>query len=234
MAPVVHSPVSEVSASAPCGSETQPVIASFTSLCTREGSRSFAARNPDIAARLLPAFGILAQGTQIRVPGGSVAVEDLALGDLVNDALGDPVEITWIGAVTLCADALDTPWLRRIQPERFGFARPLSDVILGAGAEVLVDPDGKVSRPLESFGEDDMIWPLAPQAPVRLFQIGCEVPTAVCADGLPVRTLNVADFLKGQPDLLAQLFAKVVPSRGQPAPKTGFVTESPFRRARLA
>jgi hypothetical protein len=234
MAPVVRSPVSEVSAPASCRSETQPVIASFSSTCAREGSRSFAARKPEIAARLLPAFGILAQGTQIRVPGGSVAVEDLALGDTVCDVMGDPVDITWIGAVTLCADALESPWLRRVQPERFGFSRPLSDVILGAAAEVVLDPSCNVSRALDSYEHDDMIWPLVPQAPVRLFQLGCGAPASVCADGLPVRTLDADRFLRGQPDLLAQMFAKLVPGRGTAAPTQGFVAASPFRRARLA
>lgn len=234
MAPVVHPPVSEAATTA--GSETDhlPIIASFQSTCSRNGTRSFAARKPEIAALLLPAFGVLAQGSQLRVPGGSVAVEDIALGDMVCDADGDAVEVTWIGTVTLRADALETPWLRRVQPGRFGFARPLSDVILGAGAEILLDPVADVSRSLDSYGHDDMIVSLAPPSPVQLFQIGCADVTSVSADGLLVRTLDKDRFLEDQPGLLAQMFAKLVSGKQKPVVDNRFVTASPFRRARLA
>lgn len=234
MAPIAHKPVSEAAANAGSATDHLPIIASFQSTCSRHGTRSFTARKPEIASRLLPAFGILAQGSQLRVPDGSAAVEDLSLGDMVCNAAGDAVEITWIGTVTLCANALETPWLRRVQPGRFGFARPLSDVILGAEADIVLDPVADLSRSLDSYGNDDMIVSLAPPSPVRLFQIGCAEPTSVSADGLLVRTLDVQRFLEDQPELLAQMFSKLVPGKRKPAADNRFVTASPFRRARLA
>lgn len=197
------------------------------------GERSLCARNAEITLRLLPAFGIFAQGAQIRVPDGTVSIEDLALEDEVTGADGNPMTITWIGEVTLRPDALDAPWLRRVQPERFGFARPLSDVILGAGAEILLDPFTESSRPLDSYANDDMITALVPPTPVRLFQIACEAPGWVSANGLPVRTLDTDAFLSRQSGLVTTAFSKLMPGGLTAVPGERFVTSSPFRKARL-
>ncbi|ABV94385.1 hypothetical protein Dshi_2652 [Dinoroseobacter shibae DFL 12 = DSM 16493] len=233
MAPLVRPPV-PVTVSNGADATAQPsVLARFDSHCIEQGARSFCARKPEIVTRLLPAFGILAQGTQIRVPTGSVAIEDLGLGDTIAPGDGGTAQITWIGEVTLRPDALDTPWLRRVQPERFGFGRPLSDSILGAAAEVQLGGARDISKPLSTFGHDDMITALVPQAPVRMFQIACASPAWAVANGLSIRTLNTDGFLSRQPDLLAQMFARFMPGlTTRPAPER-FVTASPFRRARL-
>lgn len=233
MAPVVRPPVPVASATATQATEQLPVLAKFDSHCLENGQRSLCARKVEIAERLLPAFGILAQGTQIRVPGGTVAVEDLCPGDIVTDAEGASQTLTSIGEVTLRPDALETPWLRRIQPERFGFACPLSDLIVGAGAEILLDRFSGTSRAVSRFEHDDMISSLRPQAPVRLFQLGCASPAWICANGLTLRTLDIAAFLKDQPELLAGLFRKLMPGRAQTGSSQPFVIDSPFRRARL-
>lgn len=232
MAPTVRPPVA-VTSSDGTGTAQNSVLAKFESRCAEHGARSFCARKSEIVERLLPAFGILAQGMQVRVPEGAVAIEDLSVGDTVAVEDGGTAPVTWIGEVTLRPDALPAPWLRRIQPERFGFGRPQSDSILGAAARIRLGGGADSCKPLDAFPEDDMITPLVPQTPVRLFQIACANPVWIMANGLPVRTLNTDGFLSAQPDLLAQMFAKLMPGMTTRSSAERFVTASPFRRARL-
>lgn len=233
MAPVVRPPVPVRSANGAEATAHLPVLAKFQSHCIDAGPRNFCARKPEIVERMLPAFGILAQGSQIRVPGGTVAIEDLSLGDTVCRSDGREETLTWIGEVTLRPDALETPWLRRIQPERFGFGRPFNDTILGAAAEVHLGGVSEISKQLSDFAHDDMITGLIPPAPVRLFQLGCATPSWIVANGLSVRSLDSRRFLDNQPELLAQMFARMMPGGERPRVPERFVTASPFRRARL-
>jgi len=212
-----------------------PLLATFRSQCAVGGTKAYAARHRETAEQLLPAFGVFTQGTALRTPDGSVAIEDTVLGDTILDHLGREVAITWIGEVTLTAGLCDTPYLRRVQAERFGMARPFGDVMLGAGAQVLTDPYGQQTRALEDLTDGEMILPIRPQSSIRLFHIATDgpQPAFVGAEGIAIRTLDAADFMTGQDPLFARSFSKLLPGGDLPQEADRFVTDSPFRRARL-
>ncbi|MDJ0858372.1 MAG: hypothetical protein QNI90_14965 [Dinoroseobacter sp.] len=212
-----------------------PVLAKFQSRCAEFGTRGYVARNTEIAQQLLPAFGVFAQGSQLRTNGASIAIEDADLGDTILDHLGREVTITWIGEVTLAPGLDGIPYMRRVQAERFGLARPLSDVILGAGAEILVDPYGDHTMALSKLDGDEMILPVRPPAAVRMFHIAVDgpQPAFVGVDGMGIRTLDTKTFMSGRETLFVRNFSKLMPGGATTATAEPFVTASPFRRARL-
>jgi hypothetical protein len=212
-----------------------PVLAKFHSKCLKIGARGYLARHDEIAQALLPAFGVFSQGTQLRTQGGSVAIEDADLGDTILDHLGRAVQITWIGEVTIAPGLGDMPYMRRVQAERFGLSRPLSDVILGSGAEVLIDPYGDTTVPLSHLEGDEMILPVRPPAAVRMFHIAVDgpQPAYVGADGIAIRTLDTRSFMTNRDPLFVRNFSKLMPGGQACAQSERFVTASPFRRARL-
>ncbi|MEM9392845.1 MAG: hypothetical protein AAGA38_03245 [Pseudomonadota bacterium] len=214
---------------------TLPVLAKFQSRCAEVGARGYVARHAEITQQLLPAFGVFAQGSQLRTIGGSIAIEDADLGDTILDHLGREVLITWIGEVTLAPALGDIPYMRRVQAERFGLSRPLSDVILGAGAEVLVDPYGDHSIALSQLDGDEMILPVRPPAAVRMFHIAVDgpQPAFVGVDGMGIRTLDTKAFMSDRETFFVRNFSKLMPGGACTATAEPYVTASPFRRARL-
>ncbi|WP_425091276.1 hypothetical protein [Tropicimonas sp. S265A] len=216
-------------------SRTLPVLAKFQGRCREFGTRGYVSRHIEVTEKLLPAFGVFAQGIQLRTSGASIAIEDAELGDTILDHLGRPVEITWIGEVTIAPGAGDAPYMRRVQAERFGLARPLSDVVLGAGAEVQIDPYGDTTVPLSRLDGDEMILPVRPPAAVRMFHIAVDghQPAFVGADGIGIRTLDGRNFMADQDPLFVRNFSKLLPGGPDCARPQAFVTASPFRRARL-
>lgn len=229
-------PVSATPKSRPSASEQQlPVLAKFQSRCAEIGIRGYIARHAEIAEQLLPAFGVFSQGTQLRTSCGSIAIEDADLGDAILDHMGRTREITWIGEVTLAPDLGDMPYLRRVQADRFGLSRPLSDVVLGAGAQVLIDPYSETSTPLSRLDGDEQILPVRPPAAVRMFHIATDgpQPAFVGADGVGIRTLDTAPFMEGKDSLFVRNFSKLMPGGTAEGLQERFITASPFRRARL-
>jgi hypothetical protein len=80
-------------------------------------------------------------GTAIATPAGEVAVERLAIGDLVTTAQGRAVPVRWIGRQTL--STLFGPPERlmpvRVQAGALGGGLPLRDLVLTADHALLID-----------------------------------------------------------------------------------------------
>lgn len=179
----------------------------------------YLARQSDILEILLPAFGVMAQGSLIMTPSGPVAIEDLQLGDEILPPSGQSARIEWIGEALLNPGVTDTPWLRRVQPDRFGFTRPTTDTVLGRGAELVAGPDATQARPLGNYGIDELIAEVSPPAPVRLFHISCDRPSDILVNGLTLRTLDPNSFLQDKPESFRGTFHAMMPAGTLQAPE---------------
>ncbi len=190
----------------------KPALARLLSQCRSGSKRVYLARQSDILETLLPAFGIMAQGSLIMTPTGPVAIEDLQLGDEVQTSSGDTAKIEWIGEAMVNPGATNEPWLRRIQSDRFGFTRPSSDTVLGRGAELVAGPDASRARLLGEYGIDELIAEVSPPAPVRLFHIACDKLCDISVNGLPLRSFDPCAFMQGKPESFRELFRAMMPS----------------------
>jgi len=196
--------------------ETRPAIARLLSQCRSGSKRVYLARQSDILELLLPAFGVMAHGSLITTPTGPVAVEDLQLGDEVQTSSSEMARIEWIGEAMVNPGATDHPWLRRIQPDRFGFTRPTADTVLGRGAELVAGPDAVQARKLEEYGTDELITEVSPPAPVRLFNIACDKPCDILVNGLSLRSLDPSSFMRDKPECIHETFRAMMPNGSLP------------------
>ena len=217
--------------------ETQPrpALARLLSQCRSGSKRVYLARQSDILEMLLPAFGVLSQGCLITTPTGPVAIEDLQLGDEIQSPGGEARQIEWIGEALVNPGAIDLPWLRRVQSDRFGFTRPSVDTVLGRGAELVAGPDSAQAKPLGEYGTDELIVEVSPPAPVRLFQIACQDPCNILVNGLPLRVLDPVSFMQEKPESFRETFRAMMPNGSLPVsdPKP-WIAASPNRREYLA
>lgn len=208
-----------------------PAIAKFDSQCRQRSRHTYLARQTEIVAELLPAFGIFAHGTPLATPSGTLAIEDVHLDDVLLGADDAPLTVIWIGEVTLAPGAVSQPWLRRILPDRFGFTRPASDLILGSGAEIKTDPLSTTGRMLDDYAGDDMIHPLTPPAPVRLFHVACHRPAPLLANGVSVMSFDAASFLARHNEGFRETFKPMMPAEAIPEdPVRPWLTQTPHRR----
>ena len=95
-----------------------------------------------------------AQRTRIRTARGEVAVEALAVGDIVLTAAGDERAIRWLGHREVecrrhprAADVMPV----RIAAQAFGEGRPVRDLVLSPGHSICVDLLGEVLIPASAL-----------------------------------------------------------------------------------
>jgi hypothetical protein len=89
-----------------------------------------------------PDHHCLTRGVRIQTPRGEIAVEDLAVGDLVTTARG-PMPVRWIGRKTICKNAM-AAWHPSVLPIKisrsaFDDQRPSRDLCLSQSHALLLD-----------------------------------------------------------------------------------------------
>ena len=178
---------------------------------------TFQASIPLVPA-LMVAFAAFTHGTEFAVPQGpNVAIEDLIPGDELRTMSGDSARLLWVGSVELTPVMLsratppDCPGLVRILPDRFGYARPARDIVLAGGAEINVGDFPREARGLVDY---ESILPVTPPGPVRMFQLVCDKPSALIANGLSVPSFALSTWLTQQNPLVQDLLAQVLPGGG--------------------
>ncbi len=87
------------------------------------------------------AFSAIARGTLITTDRGPVSVEDLLPGNRVLTMENGPEPVLWIGSMMLypsgATPGFDSGGLVRVTADRFGYSRPMSDLLLGPSARLL-------------------------------------------------------------------------------------------------
>lgn len=132
------------------------------------------------------AFSALARGSLIQTEDGPVAVEDLLPGMRVLTAEGRTEPIVWIGSMMLYpGQALpdtEAVSLTRITADAFGQGKPMTDLVLGPRARLLL----RDTRCKPMTGED------AAYVPARAFEDGCSVIEVTPATPVAVYHLALA------------------------------------------
>jgi len=88
-----------------------------------------------------------AAGTLIRTMSGDVAVEKLAIGDIVVTASGEQRPIVWLGHRKVVSASLPNPrdaWPVRIAADAFGAGKPSRDLYVSPAHSICVDCVGEV------------------------------------------------------------------------------------------
>lgn len=167
------------------------------------------------------AVSAFARGTPVQTPRGEVAIEDLIPGDRVSTPEGS-ASVTWIG-LRAYGPTDERPTLYRVKEQTFGRDRPSGDIVLGAGAHVLVDSPR--CRPL--VGRDEAFAPIAaledalrviavqPPGDVATYGIACEGQEAILVGGLPIETYHPArDMMRRVTPAMLEDMARLIPPLG--------------------
>jgi T5SS/PEP-CTERM-associated repeat protein len=132
----------------------------------------------------IPCF---ARGTAIRTRYGEVAVEHLAVGDMVLTLSGHLRQIRWIGRRHVCCQRHADPrsvWPIRVQAHAFGEGRPWRDVMLSPDHALFVEG---ALIPVKLLDNGTTIAQIAADE-VTYFHVELAMHDVVFAHGLPVET----------------------------------------------
>jgi Hint domain len=149
------------------------------------------------------AFCAFSRGSVISTENGPVAIEDLLPGDLVTTADGGgPEPVLWKGTTTLVPGRPGPQGRRlhltRIMADSFGMQRPMSYVIAGPSARLLLTPDHlravsggeKILTPVQEFVDGMNVIETAPPTAVQLFHICLPRHATICVGGLEFETYH--------------------------------------------
>lgn len=128
---------------------------------------SFAGQNPTMATGTVTALGVApvtvqeaaaivcyASGTRFRTINGDVAVEDLAVGDMVVTASGEQRPIRWLGHRSIDCRTYPNPddvMPVRVSAHAFAENCPMRDLLVSPGHSLCVDVAGEVLIPAVSL-----------------------------------------------------------------------------------
>ena len=188
---------------APSGTRAPLAQARVESCCRVGPSLRRTARTIPIVPELLTAFAAFSHGTEFATPTGpGIAVEDIEPGMELRTMDGESTQVLWVGMLDMTPQmarrlfADGTAPLVRVLPDRFGYARPARDLILGAKAQVDVFGNLGLAEDLVDF---EQVLPVTPPGPVRLFQVVCDrAHVQLIANGLGVPAFMLGSWLDQQ------------------------------------
>lgn len=183
--------------------------ARFETTLLIDGQAADRARVLPLVGAMLPAFAAFGRGTEFATPGPAIAVEDLWPGDQVLGLDSETATVTALAQVTLNAALLDAVdyLLLRVLPDRFGPGRPSRDLILGPSAQVIATGRTDQSLVAEDLLDHDMVLGLNPPGAVTLFQVVCDRPVILRANGVQVPSFDPAIYANAQGVLVREWLA---------------------------
>lgn len=126
--------------------------------------------------------GAFARGTLIQTVSGAVAIEDLMPGDYVATSRGAEA-VVWIGSTTFVPGVSDTnstlTQLTRIATDGFGMGRPMSDILIGPAARLVMRRERlravlgqeAVLAPVQDYADGDRIFNVSPAGAVQMYHV---------------------------------------------------------------
>ena len=136
------------------------------------------------------AFSAVSHSSLIYSPSGPIQASDLLPGDEVSCASGDTRRVIWIGSMTGYPNAgtLGMPDFRlyRVSSDSFGLDCPMGDTLLGPGA--YLNGSRFEHTAIEDTVDDDQIFEVFPQSPVRLYHVMLDKPDSLLVNGLAVES----------------------------------------------
>lgn len=153
------------------------------------GSASFPASFPASDLQTDPVPECFGEGTRIATPDGEVAVEDLAIGDMVLTEDGTAVPVRWVGRQTLHGvDAAARSRMVRICAGALGAGLPRRDLMLTADHAVVLG--GALINASALVNGATVRWMTAAElgATFQVYHIETERHDAILAEGVPAET----------------------------------------------
>lgn len=138
-------------------------------------------------------FAAFSHGTVLSGTQGSVAIEDVQPGEMLETHDGPAAKVLWVASSTVLA--ADTPRpisLIRVMPDSFGMGRPHAFTTFGPAARMLQTPHhlrgthagASMLTRLPEFADGTNVIEVTPPTAVRLFHIGCDRHAVINAGGL--------------------------------------------------
>lgn len=189
-----------------------------------DGLVDFASRSAPALPEFEEAFCALARGTLVETTNGTVAIEDLEPGMVVVTAEGREERIIWIGSMTMfppnTISGVAPASLTRITADAFYSGRPLTDLLLGEQARVLVRGARAQSAghkeayvPARSLIDGDTIIKVTPIAPMAMYHVVLEQQGSLVCAGMEIESYhpgrNISERLDPQ---LAQALLSLFPT----------------------
>jgi hypothetical protein len=172
------------------------------------------------------AFCAFSRGSLVETEMGPVAIEDLLPGDRIVTADGEALPLLWKGSVTVMP-GLQRPTRRslsltRFMADSFGMARPMSCVVTGPAARLLLSPQemrGRVSGPMltpvRAFLDGENVVETTPPSPVDLFHLCLSRHAAIRIGGLAFETYHPGpEALHGVSEAMRGIFLNLFPHVG--------------------
>ncbi|NDV01978.1 Hint domain-containing protein [Pseudoroseicyclus tamaricis] len=172
------------------------------------------------------AFSAVARGALLQTDRGTVAIEDVLPGDKVRVAGGDFETLLWKGSTLIHAQSKGQSRamrrLIRIPADTLGIARPMSDLVLGPAARILLSAPGvrrltgadRALMPARDFLDDLGFIELTPQVPVPVYHLAFEGHERFAVNGLEVESYHPGPAKTlGLPGELEEMFLSCFPHR---------------------
>lgn len=188
------------------GQDAPVLRARFETMLLVDDQVSERARVLPLVTAMLPAFAAYGRGTEFMTDGPAVAVEDLWPGDRLLCPDGDVAVVQALAQVTLSPQMMDATdfLLLRMLPERFGPGRPMRDLILGASAQVMQTGAARQTTLAEDLLDHDMVLGLTPPGPSVLYQVVCDRPAILRANGVFVPSFDPLTYASAQGVLIRE------------------------------
>jgi serralysin len=179
-----------------------------------------------------------ATGTRITVPGGTVAVEQLRIGDMVSTLAGIARPVRWIGrrsydATTIAANAPLHPV--RVCAGALGEGTPSADLLLSPQHAVWLDgPEGQLLVPVAALCNGRSILNGGAGA-ITYWHVELDAHALILAEGAPVESFADAagrDLFDNAHEYPA-LYPDAAPVATMPRSEGGFAVAAAWRRLAL-
>ncbi|MBU2959846.1 Hint domain-containing protein [Citreicella sp. C3M06] len=167
-----------------------------------------------------------ARGTLLPTVRGPVAIEDLLPGDYLQTSEGTQ-PVLWIGSTTYVPgiddDVSTLARLARITADAFGPSRPMSDVLVGPAARMVLRRDrlraligqDRVLVPVLEFADGERIVQITPAGAVQMYHLMVPRHGTLRVGGIEMESYHPGKAIaKPLPDALRGLFLGMFPNIG--------------------
>lgn len=167
------------------------------------------------------AFSAIARGTLITTDRGPVSIEDLTPGNRVLTLERGPETLLWVGSMMLypagSTPGVESGGLVRVTADRFGYARPMADLLLGPTARLLhrharvaeIIGTQAAFAPARGFVDGMGVIRIDPISPVPVFHLAFAGHRTIRANGIEIESFHpgLATDAMLDPELMALFLA---------------------------
>lgn len=148
------------------------------------------------------AFSAFAHGVPIATPDGPVAVQDLVPGMRVTTETRGPMQVLWIGSMTLVPQGpgVESAACRmtRVMPDSFGLGKPEANLMAGPGARILARQPGmdhglgreRLLIPAQDLVDGMNVIEITPPRPITVYHVALRQHAILRAAGIEMESFH--------------------------------------------